>query len=293
MVPDVVLHEGGDKVVAVIVTRLHPEGRRIVLGLAGLLEQLVIQFLHELILGTLIHQQGGGHGGGLHQRIGIMLCPSLRIVAKVTAERLLSPRALAGSADRCKRGHRAEAFWILECERQGAMPPHRVPKDAFTFWIGGEICVDQFGEFVDDVVVHAVVLRPFLDGCVEVESCSGAKIVAFVLAFDSGATWAGIRNYEHQSSRRRVLLRSGFGDEVLVGTGQSGKPIQYRNRAGFRLGGQEHRKLHFARTRLGSVAENLGPAAEGFVCAEGFEGGGCHNLPERKLRLILEQGLCR
>ena len=55
-----IFHEGGAEVVAVIIARRSPERCRIAPGLAGLLEQLAVQFLLKRILGSLIHQQGGG-----------------------------------------------------------------------------------------------------------------------------------------------------------------------------------------------------------------------------------------
>ena len=98
---DVVADEGRHEVVRVVVARLHAQGQRHVLGLAGFGEQLRAQLvLQELVGVALVDQDVARPAAARHQGAGIMLCPRFLIGAEIGVENLLSPRHLGRRHDR-------------------------------------------------------------------------------------------------------------------------------------------------------------------------------------------------
>src|SRR5688572_2815389 len=100
----VVLDEGRNEVVAVVVTRLPPQRQRVAGILAGLLETIRHQLLLEELVGEpLVHEQwrpARHRGQRADQFAGVMGFPGLAVRAEVSRERLLAPGAMHWRRDR-------------------------------------------------------------------------------------------------------------------------------------------------------------------------------------------------
>ena len=100
MVRDVLAHEAGHEVVAVVVTRLAAQGQRVACLGAGGLQQLGAQLLGQKIIGiALVDQQGQALLGMGNQGHRVVRGPGAAVIAQVGGERLLPPGHLAGRDD--------------------------------------------------------------------------------------------------------------------------------------------------------------------------------------------------
>ena len=102
MVADAVFHEGGDEVVAVVVPFAPTEDQALAGLLARLpedveaeplLSELVALALQELVLRTLVHEDGAPGGEGLFadELAGVLLPPRPLVGTEVGGERLSLP----------------------------------------------------------------------------------------------------------------------------------------------------------------------------------------------------------
>lgn len=122
---EVVFDDARDEVVAVVVSFVpaHPRG----LGslLTGGFKQVGVQLRREEVVGqALVDQRRGQLPAGFHQLGSVVRCPGRTVGTQISAERLLAPRALAGSADRRDGGHALEEPGVAQRQRQGAMAAH-------------------------------------------------------------------------------------------------------------------------------------------------------------------------
>src|SRR3989338_10103707 len=126
----VVIDKAGDKVVAVIVARLQPQGQRMAGSLRRRLESIRLELVfQEIITIALIHQNRQLFRCICEQGAGIPLAPARTLVAQVTRECLLAPGAIARVADRRKRRQRLIAPRITQRADQRTMPAHGVATD--------------------------------------------------------------------------------------------------------------------------------------------------------------------
>src|SRR5690606_24947775 len=99
-----------DEIIAMIVTRLHPDRRFLSGALARLCQQFGLELLGEEIVGvTLVDEEVGEPRAGRDQRTGIIGAPRLAIFAQIARQRLLAPRTLRRRDDRGEGRDRAEA----------------------------------------------------------------------------------------------------------------------------------------------------------------------------------------
>ena len=135
VVVQVVGHEGGDEVVAVVVAGM-PAQVQCLAGLgAGQLEQMRVQLHRQKLVGQALVDQDAAR-----DRVRCAARPSGRVAscaaqaaavgAQVAGEGLASPRALAGRADRRKSRDRLEQPGVAQRQRQRAVTAHRVAEDA-------------------------------------------------------------------------------------------------------------------------------------------------------------------
>ncbi len=164
---------------------------------------------------------------------------------------------------------------------QGAMAAHGMPADA-TAIRDREVGLDQRRQFLDHVVVHAVVPGPGLLGGVDVEAGAQAEIPGFLGIVGYPFTpRTGVRRHQHQAQLGGQALGTGLLHEILVGTGQARQPVEYRQIAtSFRLGRQIDGEGHVAVETAGTVAIAFVPTAETLVAGEQFETHG--HLPRKE-----------
>eukprot|EP01035_Chromulina_nebulosa_P035868 gene35867-48236_t len=104
-------HEGRDEVIAVIVTRLHPQCQRDAGIVTGLPQQLRLELLCEELIGIALIDQDFRHARTIgNQRAGVISAPRTLVGTDITAERLLAPRAMRRRHDRCESRDAAETI---------------------------------------------------------------------------------------------------------------------------------------------------------------------------------------
>src|SRR5690606_37752118 len=100
VVTQMLINKRGDKKVAVVVTRLIAQGKRVVVIPANTFQRFGLQLIFEEVVAlALINKQGLFGGAAGDQFTGIVLRPQVGIVAEVTAESLLSPGTMAWVRD--------------------------------------------------------------------------------------------------------------------------------------------------------------------------------------------------
>src|SRR5829696_4370612 len=102
VVPYVVLHEGRDEVIVVVVAFMPAQGQRLSRFLAGRFEGPRVELLlQEFVRGSLVHEYRPTIGVGTlaYQLAGVVLAPEFFVGAQVPRKRLLSPRGPHGSRD--------------------------------------------------------------------------------------------------------------------------------------------------------------------------------------------------
>src|SRR5262247_2697225 len=104
----VVFHEGGDEVVAVVVAVLHAQRERGARLPAAVVEHLRVKLLRKkLVRGTLIDEDRARKRPLRDQDTGVVFCPGLLVRPQVAAKRFLPPGAAHGRGDRRKGRYRA------------------------------------------------------------------------------------------------------------------------------------------------------------------------------------------
>ena len=97
----VISHEGGDKVITVIIAALETEGVRDSGFRARRLQQFWAKLLHQERIGiAAVDQETGKSSAVLDQRDCIVLAPCLSIVTEIACQCLDTPRDLRGRCDR-------------------------------------------------------------------------------------------------------------------------------------------------------------------------------------------------
>src|SRR6185295_3051404 len=120
-------HEGGNKVVAVVVTALQAEIERDARLRAGAFEQFRAKlFLQEWVGVADVDQEIRKSRAVLDQRDRVMLAPRRFVVAEITAQRLDAPWRLRWRGDRRKYAGRAVTAGIRQRDRQRAVAAHRM-----------------------------------------------------------------------------------------------------------------------------------------------------------------------
>ncbi|OPZ10497.1 MAG: hypothetical protein BWZ07_02608 [Alphaproteobacteria bacterium ADurb.BinA280] len=128
---------------------------------------------------------------------------------------------------------------------------------------------DQLRQFLDDVVMHPVVRRPGWLRGVEVKAGALPQVVGRIIG-NLFAARTGVRRDEDHAMLGGIALCARLGDEVLLGTGQTGQPVQHRQRRGFRLRWQIDRELHVAIQDRRAMAIDVLPAAEAGAVFDAF-----------------------
>ena len=94
MKSNVLLDEAGDKVVTVIVTRLHTDGGWVSGLLTGSNEVPSLQLLAQKIIGHSLINQYWGACGRLQQELGrVILMPQACVLPEIMPKRFLAPGA--------------------------------------------------------------------------------------------------------------------------------------------------------------------------------------------------------
>lgn len=126
----------------------------------------------------------------LQQLSRVVLCAlGLPVLfAEIALERLLTPGSFQRVGDGSERAHALVLAGILQEEGQRAMPTHAVACDAHSAGVDLlEVLEYRFGQLVRHVGVHVVVLGPGFGSRVDVETSTGAKVVALVLALNANS----------------------------------------------------------------------------------------------------------
>src|SRR5690606_34533721 len=112
------------------------------------------------------------------------------------------------------RGYAAIASGVAQGGDQRAVAAHGMACNG-AFGHGGEMLLDQGGQFLGDVVLHAVVGRPGRLGGVQVEARALAQVVGGIVGHAFAAR-AGVGGDQDQAAALGVGLGAGLGDEILL-----------------------------------------------------------------------------
>ena len=126
-----------------------------------------------------------------------------------------------------------------------------------TFAVQRQLVFHQLRQLLDHIIIHPVMRRPGLLGRVHIETGSGAKIIAVILAGQIYASGAGIRADNGQAQLCSEFLGAGFLHEILIGAGEARQPVQHRHLFGLstqRRRRKKHRKFHVALQGSGGMA---------------------------------------
>ena len=250
-----------------VVARVAAQRQWVACGLAGGFQQLGAQLRGQKVIGqALVDQQGQAFCALLgHQGHRIVRLPRAAVGAQVGGKRFFAPRHLAGGHDGRKGRHAGVAPRVFQRQGQGPMAPHRVAADG-AVRAGGKVRFDQRGQLLHHIVFHAVVRSPGRLGGVQVKPGPLPQVVSGIVGH-IGAARAGVRCHQDEAVLRCAVLRPGFGDEVLLSTGQAREPIQHRAALPRqRLGRQVHAKAHVAvQAAAGVLPHLLLPAKAGVV----------------------------
>ena len=217
---DVVFRKARDEEVRVIVVGLvaHLDAFD-ARPLDGLLEVLGEQLLLvvEVVASADVDEAGQLRAAlelGPDQFCGVAAGPQgLILAAKVAAERLLAPGALARVADGRQRADAAVLARVLQEQGEGAVAAHAVAGNGHARLVelvakGAE---DGLGQLLGDVRLHVVVLLPGLGRGVNVEAGALAKVPAVLLARQVGAPRRRVRVQHGQAG-----LAGGGVEEALL-----------------------------------------------------------------------------
>src|SRR4051812_13413137 len=157
MPAQMVLHEGRDEIVRVVVALLHPEGERDAGVAAGGFEQFRSQLSFEEAVGSaLIDEDFRKAGAILDERDGVRRAPGAAVGAEVAAEGFLAPGDLRGCDDGGESGYAAVTAGIAKGEGEGTVAAHRMAGDRLAGRIDREIRFKQLRKFGRQVAEHAV-----------------------------------------------------------------------------------------------------------------------------------------
>src|SRR4051812_41409434 len=157
MPAQMVLHEGRDEIIAVVVPLLHSQIERDAGVAARGFEQRGLQLGFEEAVGSaLIDEDLCDARTILDQRDRIRLAPGGTVGAEIAAERLLAPRNLRRRGDRREGGDAAIAAGIAQRETEGAVAAHRMTGNRLPGGIDGEMLLDQRWKLIRYVAEHAI-----------------------------------------------------------------------------------------------------------------------------------------
>src|SRR3984885_8795164 len=140
-----IAHEGGDKIITVVVTTLPTQRERNAGLVASVLQQLGTKLFGQKLIGVaIVDQEFAKPGAVLDQGDGIMLAPTRLVVAEIAAERLDTPGRPRRGDNRRKRARRAVAAGMTERDRQCAMTAHGVSHDGLPPRIDGKVLRNKF-----------------------------------------------------------------------------------------------------------------------------------------------------
>src|SRR5689334_2849983 len=90
--PQMIGHEGGDEIIAVVVAALTPEREANAGLLACCVQEFGLELLGQELIGiAIVDQKLGKLGAVLDQRDGVVVAPGLLVVAEIASKRLDTP----------------------------------------------------------------------------------------------------------------------------------------------------------------------------------------------------------
>lgn len=151
----------------------------------------------------------------------VLLLRLFHTALKIPCERLLSPRAFRGIANRGKRRRGLVRRLSSQINSERPMPSHAVPKDRLTRKIlegttvkriacdrkttptydGNIIGLNHPRQLHRNMRVHLIVLRVLGIRSVEVKPRPSPKVPVGVFALDAGAAWRGVREQDGNALR--------------------------------------------------------------------------------------------
>ncbi|PAV72801.1 hypothetical protein WR25_09470 [Diploscapter pachys] len=196
------------------------------------------------------------------------MLPPGAIVSEIGRQSALAPRHLARRDDRRKGRYAAIAPRIAQSGNECAVPAHRMTGNRPAI-IGRKCGFDQRRQFLDDIIVHAVVGSPRFLSRVDVEAGALSQIIAGIVGH-AFASRARVRRDEDDPVLGSETLRDSLRNEILFGASQAGQPIQHRHATVLHLGRQIDADLHRATQADRVMLIDVLPTAEAGVMFDTF-----------------------
>lgn len=118
-------HEAGDKVVGMIVARLHSDRRGDAGFIAGFGKQQGLKLLSQKGIGVaLIDQQFGQARAILDEGASVVFAPCRTVGAEIAGQCLFAPRAVQRADNRSEGADRPKPAGVSQRDGQRAVPAH-------------------------------------------------------------------------------------------------------------------------------------------------------------------------
>ncbi len=225
MPADMVRHESGDEIIAVVVARLAAKGEVYARVFAGLLEKLRPKLLvEERIVGPDVDEDVRHSCAVFDQRHGIVVSPQLLVVAKIAAKRLMPPRHLGRRHDRRKSRDATKSLRIAKRRSKRSVTAHRMAGDPLPGHVDGKLLLDQRGKLLGHIGPHPVIGRKGIAGGVDIESGAKAEIpAASRIGRNALAAGTRVRSHQDQSEIRAGGAILAFFGHVHRAAGKAGE----------------------------------------------------------------------
>src|SRR5688500_1631476 len=157
----VIVHEGRDEEVAVVVALVDAQLERLSRAGACRLEELGLELaLEELVAGPLVDEELARKRALREQRDRVVFGPAVPSFAEVARERLLPPGHLARRHNRRERRNRSVLAREPKRDRERSVAAHRVTEDAPGAGSDGKARLHEVAQLARDPGPHPVRARP-------------------------------------------------------------------------------------------------------------------------------------
>lgn len=229
MVLHVVLGEGGDEEVGVVVAGLHSHVHWVP-GLAAgsgevLWQQLVL--VEEGVASALVDQDWGLWSGVGGHELGGIVGLACFDRAEVAFEGFLSPWALSWVADRREGRDRPVNTWVLQEDGEGTMSTHAVSSDTSSRHIDMEVSSEESWKLLSHISVHVVMLLPFVSSSIDIESSTRSKIVGIVLSFDFDTSGTGVWEDDGDSVFFGFKVQVSLCSGIIISASESSEIVKH------------------------------------------------------------------
>ena len=266
-----ILHEGGDEEIAVIIARLQAQGGLRAAGHHGMGQRFGAEVVKELVLGAGVAEQRDIQTHLAHHQAGIVARPSAFVRSQISSQLFAPPVRARRVADRREGRDRTEAPRQAHGEGECAVTTHGMARDRLPFRVEGEFVEEQARQILGHIIPHAEMRGPWRLRRVDVEARPLPQIIGRVIGHAFAAR-AGVGKDQGDPLLCRPALRAGLDHRVFMRAGQARQIPQDGDGAVLRLGRKEQAEGHVGARGLGGVFIDALHTAETGILRDGLHG---------------------